>query len=188
MGVEHCLFIILQTCALIDLWKAYTTASNHSRFLIHSFIPKKSCILNFRTSVSIKWVNIISVINVALPSCFQVILMLNASQMSSYFYYWHYCILHMQKKNSFLCLGFGCPSFDTIHSFYALLKHAFLSFTLSYEQMKECVFREIIKMLFLLILVELHIHNAFWNHSYFPLRFASMEHSLRGWKIVATLN
>lgn len=92
------------------------------------------------------------------------------------------------KKNSFLCLGFGCPSFDTIHSFYALLKHAFLSFRLSYEKIKECVFREIIKMLFLLILVELHIHNVFWNHSYFPLRFASMEHSLRGWKIVATLN
>lgn len=158
--------------------------------LSYSFIhSKKSCILNFRTSVSIKWVNIISVINVALPSCFQVILMLNASQMSSYFYYWHYCILHFTQKNSFLCLGFGCPPFDTIHSFYALLKHAFLSFRLSYEQMKECVFREISKMLFLmLIVVELQIHNAFCNHSYFPLRFASMEHSLRGWKIVATLN
>lgn len=156
--------------------------------LSYSFIPKKSCILNFWTSVSIKWVNIISVINVALPSCFQVILMLNASQMSSYFYDWHYCILHIQKKNSFLWLGFGCLPFDTINSFYALLKHAFLSFRLSYEKMKECVFRETSKMLFLLILVEFKIHNAFRNHSYFPLRFASMEHSLHGWKIVATLN
>lgn len=48
-----------------------------------SYSFKKSCILYFRALVSIIRVIIICVINVALPSCFQVILMLNASQMSS---------------------------------------------------------------------------------------------------------
>lgn len=88
---------------------------------------KKSCILNFRTSVSIKRVNIICVINVALLSCFQVILLLNVSQMSSSFHYWHYCISHMQKKKSFLSQGFGWQPFDTIYSFYALLNHLFFT-------------------------------------------------------------
>lgn len=89
-----------------------------------SFSFKKSYILNFRTSVSIKRVNIIC------HKCGFAVLFLSYSQAK-----WFpeeqlvllLALLHFtHAKKLFLCLSFGWQPFDTIYSFYALLNHAFL--------------------------------------------------------------